>query len=187
MRPAFFRLTMPLKLFRKYLPDIEAVRSGRLVTLFGRWLQHPNLWHINRRSVPGAVAIGLFCGLIPGPVQMVSALLVAIPCRSNIPLAMVVTWYTNPFTIVPLYLVAYEVGRLVLGTDPAMGVTTIPDWNWTLAAMWDWVISLGKPLVVGLVVLALGLAVSGYFITRLAWRVYVITAWRRRAERAIRP
>ena len=172
---------------RKYLPEPEEVLARKWAAPFRPWLGHPNLWHLNRRSVPGAVAIGLFCGLIPGPVQMVSALLVAIPCRSNIPLAMVVTWYTNPFTIVPLYLVAYEVGRLVLGTDPAMGVTAIPDWNWTLAAMWDWVISLGKPLVVGLVVLALGLAVSGYFITRLAWRVYVITAWRRRAERAIRP
>src|SRR5712672_1997136 len=69
-RPALSRLTMPRKFFRKYLPDAHAVRSYRLVSLFGRWLQHPNLWHLNRRSVPGAFAIGLFAGLIPGPLQM---------------------------------------------------------------------------------------------------------------------
>lgn len=172
---------------RKYLPEPEEVLAKKWAAPFRPWLGHPNLWHLNRRSVPGAVAIGLFCGLIPGPVQMLSALAVAIPCRSNIPLAMMVTWYTNPFTIVPLYVGAYEVGRRVLGTDRADAVSTIPDWHWTIAEIWSWLLSLGKPLVVGIVVLALALAAAGYFLTRLAWRIYVIMAWRRRAARAVRP
>lgn len=171
---------------RKYLPEPEEVLAKKWAAPFRPWLGHPNLWHLNRRSVPGAVAIGLFCGMIPGPVQMLSALLVAIPCRSNIPLAMMVTWYTNPFTIVPLYLGAYEVGRLVLGMDRARGGTEIPNWDWTLAAMWEWLLSLGKPLAVGVVALALTLAVAGYFCTRLAWRLYVVSAWRRRADRGTR-
>lgn len=165
---------------RKYLPEPEEVLARKWAAPFRPWLGHPNLWHLNRRSVPGAVAIGLFCGMIPGPVQMLSALVVAIPCRSNIPLAMMVTWYTNPFTIVPLYVGAYEVGRRVLRTDHADAVTTMPDWHWTIAEMWHWLLSLGKPLVVGAVVLAAVLAVAGYFLTRLAWRFYVIAAWRRR-------
>jgi len=165
---------------RKYLPEPEEVLAKKWAAPFRPWLGHPNLWHLNRRSVPGAVAIGLFCGLIPGPVQMLSALVVAIPCRSNVPLAMVVTWYTNPLTIVPLYLAAYEVGRLVLGVDRASAVTPIPDWHGSIAAMWDWLVSLGKPLVVGIVVLAAVLAVAGYVLTRLAWRWYVIAGWRRR-------
>lgn len=172
---------------RKYLPQPEEVLAKKWAAPFRPWLGHPNLWHLNRRSVPGAVAIGLFCGLIPGPVQMLSALAVAIPCRSNIPLAMMVTWYTNPFTIVPLYLGAYEVGRRVLGKDRGEGVNAIPDWHWSIADMWTWLLSLGKPLVVGIVVVAAVLALAGYFLTRLAWRVYVVTAWRRRAARAVRP
>ena len=31
------------------------------------------------------------------------------------PLAMLVTLYTNPFTIVPLYVLAYEIGRVATG------------------------------------------------------------------------
>lgn len=171
---------------RKYLPQPEEVLAKKWAAPFRPWLGHPNLWHLNRRSVPGAVAIGLFCGMIPGPVQMLSALAVAIPCRSNIPLAMMVTWYTNPFTIVPLYLAAYEFGRLLLRRDAGDAVTTMPDGQWTLADMGDWLLTHGKPLAVGCVALATLLAVAGYFVTRLAWRVYVVSAWRRRAGRAIR-
>ena len=172
---------------RKYLPQPEEILAKKWAAPFRPWLGHPSLWHLNRRSVPGAVAIGLFCGMIPGPVQMLSALVVAIPFRSNIPLAMMVTWYTNPFTIVPLYLAAYELGRLILGSGAADSARTMPDWNWTLGALWDWLLSLGKPLAVGCVALALALAVVGYFVTRLAWRLYVVSAWRRRAARASRP
>src|SRR3954468_24050726 len=108
---------MPRKFLRKHLPKVATGRSYRLAGMFGPWLHHPTLWCLNRRSVPGAVAIGLFCGMIPGPVQMLSSLLCAIPLRSNIPLAMAITWYTNPFTIVPIYFIAYEFGRLLLGPE----------------------------------------------------------------------
>src|SRR3954469_15642448 len=129
---------MPRKFLRKHLPDVATVRSYRLVGLFGTWLHHPNLWHLNRRSVPGAVAIGLFCGLIPGPVQMLGALLCAIPLRKNVPLAMVVTIYTNPLTIVPLYLVAYAYGRLILGEDVSSMPTAAFEWDWSLRGFWEW-------------------------------------------------
>src|SRR3954463_11539771 len=112
---------MPRKFFRKYFPDAEAVRSRRLVTFFGGWLHHPNLWHFNRRSVPGAVAIGLFAGLVPGPLQMLTALLVAVPLRKNVPVALIVTFYTNPLTILPLYVLAFEYGNLLLGRAHGLG------------------------------------------------------------------
>ena len=50
----------------------------------------------------------------------------------------------------------------------------------------EWILSLGKPLAIGLVVLAVVLAVLGYFFVRLAWRGYVIFAWRRRRAKRIR-
>jgi uncharacterized protein (DUF2062 family) len=172
---------MPRKFLRKYLPEPEAVLARPWAAPFRPWLGHPNLWHLNRRSVPGAVAIGLFCGLIPGPVQMLGALLMAISLRKNAPLAMFVTLYTNPLTIVPLYLIAYAYGALLLGH--AADARQIPpyEWDWTLYGMWQWMLSLGKPLGVGLIALAVTLAVAGYFLTGLAWRAYVTAAWRRRA------
>jgi len=178
---------VPRKYFRRYLPDPEVVRSSRTVARFGRWLQHPNLWHLNRRSVSGAVAIGLFSGLVPGPLQMLTALLLAIPLKKNLPVALIVTLYTNPFTIVPLYVLAYAYGELLLPGERASGVTPFAfDWSdfgASMVALGDWAVSLGKPLAVGLVALACTLAVVGYAAVQIAWRVYVVSAWRARARR----
>lgn len=185
---------MPRKFFRKYLPDPDTVRASRFAAPFGSWLHHPNLWCLNRRSVSGAVAIGLFCGLIPGPLQMLGALLLAIPLRKNLPVALIVTLYTNPFTIVPLYLLAYAYGRLLLweSVDPGPVVPFEMDWgNFgdSMVALGHWTMSLGKPLLVGLPALGATLALIGYVAAQILWRAYVVSAWRARAARrkAARP
>src|SRR5436190_13054082 len=169
------------KFFRKYLPEPHEVLAKKWAAPFRPWLGHPNLWHLNRHSVPGAVAIGLFCGLIPGPVQMLGALLCAIPLRKNVPVAMVVTLYTNPLTIVPLYMVAYAYGKALLGDKAPDEAITPFRWDWTFESFWLWVMSLGKPLGVGLVALAATLALIGYFVMKYSWRAYVMRAWRLRA------
>ena len=179
---------MPRKFFRKYLPHADTVRSSRLVAPFAHWLHHPNLWHLNRRSVPGAVAIGLLCGLIPGPLQMLTALALAIPLRKNLPVALLTTFYTNPFTIVPLYLLAFGYGQLLLGmTQAALPVEPFL-WDWgdfagSLRGFWAWIFALGKPLALGLVALGLTLAALGYIAVEVAWRAYVVITWRARARR----
>ena len=178
---------MPRKFFRKYLPDPELVRQSRMVAAFGRWLQHPNLWHLNRRSVSGAVAIGLFSGLVPGPLQMLTALILAIPLKKNLPVALLVTLYTNPFTIVPLYLIAYAYGQFLLPGERAAHVTPFEmDWSnfaESMSAFGGWLLSLGKPLALGLVALGCTLALIGYITVQVVWRVYVVSAWRTRARR----
>jgi len=179
---------VPRKFFRKYLPDADAVRASPLVAPFAAWLKHPNLWHLNRRSVRGAVAIGLLCGLIPGPLQMLGALALAIPLKKNLPVALLMTLYTNPFTIVPLYLLAYGYGQLLLGMTQAAAPIEPFLWDWgdfggSLRGLADWMLALGKPLALGLVALAATLAVVGYFAVELAWRGYVAAAWRARARR----
>jgi uncharacterized protein (DUF2062 family) len=178
---------VPRKFFRKYLPDAERVRASRMVRAFGGWLDHPNLWHLNRRSVAGAVAIGLFSGLVPGPLQMLTALLLAVPLRRNLPVALLVTFYTNPFTIVPLYLLAYGYGRLILPGEQAARIEPFHmDWGnmgASMEALGAWMMGLGKPLLIGIPALGLTLAVLGYFIVELAWRAYVVLAWRARKRR----
>src|SRR5689334_12049631 len=173
---------MPRKFFRKYLPDGDWVRGQWSLAWLGRWLHHPNLWCLNRRSVAGAVAIGLFAGLIPGPFQMLGAALLAIPLRRNLPVALITTLYTNPLTIVPLYVLAYGYGRLLLGASGSPAQIRVYDWDWgdwigSARALIDWMLSLGPALAVGLVALALTLAAMGYFAVQLAWRAYVITQW----------
>lgn len=177
------------KLFKKYLPGHEAVRDNRWLNLFGDTLLHPRLWHLNRHSAAGAVAVGMFCGLIPGPFQMFGAGLGAILFRINLPLALITTFYTNPLTIVPLYVVAFELGQWVMG-DRAGRFTSPPDFEWTHFADWmnataAWALGLGKPLGVGLVLLASLLATCGYFVVKFGWRIWLVRQWRGRhkAER----
>jgi uncharacterized protein (DUF2062 family) len=177
---------MPRHLFRKYLPSPESVRANRFVASFGGLLKHPMLWCVNRRSVAGGVAIGLFSGLVPGPFQMIAAALLAIPLRVNLPIAMGTTLYTNPLTIGPLYFLAYEIGKIAIPGEIEPNPAPVMDWShlgaW-LEAFMHWVLSMGKPLALGLFILAVGLAVLGFFTVHLAWRIHVSLAWHRRRTR----
>ena len=178
---------MPRKFFRKYLPSHESVRNNRHIARFGGFLQHPNLWHLNRRSVAGGVAVGMFSGLVPGPLQMLTAALLAVPLRVNLPVALATTLYTNPFTIGPLYVLAFLIGRLVVG-GRAAPLTRPPEVEWShlgasIDAFTQWVLAMGMPLAVGLPILALLLAALGYACVQIGWRAYVIRAWRRRKQR----
>jgi uncharacterized protein len=170
------------RFLRSLLPDHDSIRQHRWLRPVQHLLRHPNLWHLHRRSVAGGVAVGLFCGLIPGPLQMISAALLAILFRVNLPVAVFTTLYTNPFTIVPLYLLAYEIGIRVSGSPNGPVVPEFPEWNWHdfFAQMWGWLMALGKPLLIGLPILAVGLAVVGYAAVRLFWRLYVVWKWHRR-------
>ena len=181
---------MPRKFFKKYLPSHESIRENRFVGLFGTWLHHHNLWHLHRRSVAGGVAVGLFAGLIPGsnPVQFFFAALLAIAFKVNLPVAVATTLYSNPLTILPIYIAAYAIGAFVTGngsdsmpqTELHLMDKSIQDW---VPAMIDWAVSLGKPLLVGLLLLATLLSVGGYFLVRGAWRVYIVLEWRKRSRR----
>ncbi len=170
------------KFFRDRLPNHESIRRHRWLQPVHHWLHHPNLWHLNRRSVAGGVALGLFCGLIPGPLQMFTAALLAVWLRVNLPVALFATLYTNPFTIVPLYLFAYEIGAWVSGATNGTTVSAFPEVHWHdwFGQVWGWLLVLGEPLLIGLPILALGLALLGYVAIRLAWRIAVVWKWHRR-------
>lgn len=173
------------------MPDVEKVRSIKAFRVFGDRLFHPALWHLNRRTAAGGVAIGLFCGLIPGPFQMLGAGIAALLLRMNLPIALLTTLYTNPLTIVPLYFVAYAIGSTVLGAAGGPEPAPPPDWAWThplasAEAFARWMIGLGAPLAVGLVLLAALLALLGYVAVRVMWNIHLRHAWLARRRRPAR-
>lgn len=178
---------MPRKYFRKYLPSHESIRQNRWIAQFGGLLTHHNLWHLNRRSVAGGFAAGLFAGLIPGPLQILGGTILAIVFRVNLPVAAITTLYTNPVTIVPLYVVAYGIGSYFVGSSGS--VAAPPAFTFDLGvrgwmdALLAWTASLGKPLLLGLPLLALILAALGYALVWYGWRVVVVRDWRKRKLR----
>ena len=178
---------MPRRLFKKYLPSHATISNHRFIPKRGNWLTHHNLWHLHRRSVAGGFAVGMFAGLVPGsnPVQFAVAALMAIGFKVNLPIAVIVTLYSNPLTIVPLYFLAFQLGQLALlesgGAVPPLAMSfSGKRWDELLPAALDWLMALGKPLLVGLPLLAVLLSVTSYIAVRVLWRWYVVRKWRRR-------
>ena len=170
------------KFLKRYLPSADKVREIKALHVFGDGLFHPALWDLNRRSAAGGVAVGMFCGLIPGPLQMLAAGIVALVLRVNLPLALLTTLYTNPVTIVPLYLLAYQIGTFVLGAAGGREAEPPPSWVFTqpaasLDAFGHWMLSLGAPLALGVLLLASVLAATSYVVVRVGWSVYLRRAW----------
>ncbi len=172
------------------LPTREKIARNRWLARFGTWMLHPALWRLSRRTVAGGVAAGMLCGLIPGPFQMLGGALLSLWMRWNAPVAMVVTFYTNPFTIIPIYILACRIGLALLprGEMPPLAALTPPRFEWlqfghSLAALGHWAVSLGWPLVVGLVALGIMLAIAGWLIVWFGWSWTILGLRRHRNVR----
>ena len=63
------------KLLHKFIPDHDVIKQHKNLQFLGDKLHDPNLWHLNRRSVAMAFAVGLFGAWIPTPGQMAIAAL----------------------------------------------------------------------------------------------------------------
>jgi uncharacterized protein (DUF2062 family) len=98
--------------------------------------------------------------------------------------------YTNPFTIVPLYYIAYKLGMFVTGGNGhilpggELDLLALPIMEW-IPALYHWLAAMGKPFALGLFLLALILAVAGYLLVIAAWRVHVTLAWNKRRRMRI--
>ena len=174
---------MPRTYLKKWLPSHETLLENRYLARFGPAMQRPGLWHLNRRPVAGGIAVGMFTGLIPGPFQMLCAAIFSVLFRVNLPVAVFTTLYTNPFTILPLYVLAHRIGAYAMGIESeeirAISMTGKAASEW-LPELFEYVEHLGKPLLVGLPLLALILALSSYAIVMFAWRLHVCVKWSRR-------
>lgn len=173
---------MPRKLLKKYLPDPAHLREHKHLRLFGERLADPGLWHMHRRGIANAMAIGIFCAMIPMPFQMLPAAMLSILFRANIPLSIALVWLTNPLTAVPVWYGAYKLGSTMLGMDAAW---TLDDgtfeevWDAILANFWQ----LYVPILFGSVVIGALLGLAGWTLAHYVWRVHVRSQWRHRAER----
>jgi uncharacterized protein len=176
------------RLLRDKLPKPETILENKYLAWMKPWLGHPRLWHMHRGSVSLGVAIGAVTGLIPGPVQILLAIVISIPLRANVLAAAAGTFVTNPLTFIPLYMLAYSMGTVVTGEKMKNLVPPDLSFPWTqpwllVPAMFDWVVSLGPTLLAGLGILAVVLALLSYFGTRIVWRIVVSKMWRTRHTR----
>jgi len=178
--------------FFKWLPTPQSIKQNRFLKPFGHHLHHHSLWQLNRASVAGGVAVGLFFGIMLPIAQVVFAALAAVLLRVNLPVAALSTLVTNPLTFPAIYYGAYKLGAALTGwVGPAQRDFPAPNetaqilaqqsnvGKW-LTVLVDWAQSVGLPLITGLLVLAVTAAVCGYFLIDVLWRAHVLRRWRKR-------
>jgi uncharacterized protein (DUF2062 family) len=171
---------MPKRFIKRYVPSHEAIHNHKGLWFLRPLLKDPNLLHLNRRSVSGAVGIGLFMAFVPVPFQMALAAISAVFARVNLPIAVAMVWLTNPITIPPMFYFAYRVGVWLLGT---------PEHNFQFELSWHWLTeSLGavwEPFLFGCFFVGAVLAVVGSIGTRALWRLKVKQMWKHRQQQRL--
>ncbi|GAB6042194.1 DUF2062 domain-containing protein [Endothiovibrio diazotrophicus] len=170
---------MPKQLIKRFMPDRETIRNHKHLRIFGTLLHDPNLFHLNRRSVAGAFAVGLFNAFVPVPFQMVLAAAAAILFRVNLPISVALVWLTNPVTMPPVFYFAYRVGAWTLGRDVSGAFHFELSWEWLggeLAAIW-------QPFLLGCFICGAIAALAGYAAIRLAWRYHIVQRLKEKRQR----
>lgn len=175
---------------RRWLPSREQVASNRWLAWLGPRLMHPRLWHSSRRGVAIGVALGVFFGLLVPVAQIPFAAGMAVLLRANLPATMGSTLVTNPVTFAPVYVLAHGLGAALLGEpgtpppDPegAEPPSMDADAIWWQAT-WAGLLALGRPLLLGLAVLAVSAGLLAYGLIMLVWRLKTTWRWRRHRRR----
>ena len=166
------------------MPTREEMADNRWLAPIAHRFLSPELWRFTRRSVPRGVALGLFSGFIVPVGQIFLAAFLALPARANVPLAALVTFVTNPFTLPFWLMVANKVGGFVLKIDAATGGTAHAE---ITSGRWEdfgWFLKTAGVTAFGFVVLSAVTAAAGYLVSGLVWRVVVARKWQRRSRRA---
>ena len=160
---------------KRLFPKLDAVKEEKILKIFGPAVLQPNLWHINKKSVSRGFAIGAFCAFIPIPgVQMILAAFLSITFAGNLPLSVVLTWISNPFTYAPIIYIAIKVGEIFIEKDINYEIK-----NDEIKMLSDY-INMWEPLVIGSLILGIIASLLSYFLIRLYWVYYVKKIWSKR-------
>lgn len=151
------------------MPDPHEIKNNKTLQIFGDLLHDPNLWHMNRRSVAGAFAVGLFFAWWPVPFQMVLAAGGAIFLRTNLPLSVALVWITNPVTMPAMFYGAYVLGTWIID---------VPETKFVMELSFDWLMNemaaIWKPFLTGCMIAGVVSSALGYISISFIWRYSVL-------------
>jgi len=174
---------MPRKFFRRLSAPYRGNQENAAWYLrpFQVVLAHPVYFSINRRSITGGLALGVFVGFLPflghTPVVVLAALLM----RVNLPVAVLATWIANPLTYGPILYGEYLLGHYLLG-KPTSDLSLDLPWQQLVAGL----AGAWKPLWLGALVAGLMAAGTAYLLSNAAWRLMTRLRLRRRGVRRSR-
>lgn len=167
------------------LPTRESMEQVGWLRPIAHIVLRSDLWRFHRRSVPRGVALGLFIGIflmIPG-LQIIGAVLVSLPFRANVPLAVGMTFLSNPFTTPLILLASIGIGNRLLGLHADISTLTVLHAQGAdIGAYTRWLFSDAAPaLLAGLGFISVAAGAIGYFLATFLWQWWIRHKWRHRA------
>lgn len=161
----------PRKFLKRHFTKSDRLTGHPLLRWFGARAHDANLWHLGRRSVAGALGLGLFLAFFPIPIHMLLVIPVALIFRVNLPVIIAAVWVTNPFTWAPIFYFAYRLGAFVTGDAAGTGILDAAP---TLQGFSQMVGEIWLPLCVGSLICGTVAGLCGYFGVRWLWKLHVI-------------
>lgn len=178
---------------QRLLPSEETLRTRHSLRWLGPLLRRPWLWQLSRRRVATGAAIGVFFGFVFPVLQIALAAITAVALRGNLPAAALSTLVSNPFTYVPIGVMAHKTGAALLG-EPASTAAARAQASGLVERLeshdvdprtWsEKLMGIGKPLMLGLAVFAVVGAIVTWVTVNVAW--IALVAWRRRRRMRMR-
>jgi len=162
------------------MPKRKEMERNRWLAPIAHRFGRSELWRFTRRSVPRGAALGLFAAFIIPFGQIFLAAFLALPARANVPVAAVITFVTNPFTVPFWLVVANKVGRFTLKVDPETFGTAKAAMEEGWWVQFGWWLETAGVTAFGFVVLSVVTAATGYLMASFLWRFVVARRWTRR-------
>lgn len=169
---------MPRRFLRRISRQYRRKETAWYLRPFSAVLSHPMYFAVNRRSVTGALAIGVVISMLPIPGHTPLAVIVALIVGVNIGVAALGAWANNPFTLLPVFYFEYRLGAWLLGMQPQAWPDTV-SWEWLkgqLTLIW-------KPLFLGAALTAALTGALVYLGSNALWRWSSARRQRRRTRR----
>ena len=174
---------------RAMVPTRAQIHDNPWLRWLGPLLRRPRLWRWSRRGVALGVALGIFFGLLIPVAQIPLSVGAAVVLRANVPAAAVSTLVTNPLTFGPLYYVAFKLGHWVTGSPPKAAPDDTSAEELRAAGLpkeevrlWQRMTSVGKPLLLGLAIIATLMGLLSYALIALVWHAWT---WFKRRKRRL--
>lgn len=166
---------------KRWLSEHITIYRNKNSGWIGQWLhEHPYLWMINRKTVAKGVGAGLLVAFIPIPVQIILSALLALFLRANLPVAVLSTLISNPFTFLPINLLVFHIGIFITGGDGVSSPPPIHELELhikSITVVWEeiivWFKLLGKSYLAGLVFLSVSASISGFIFIHIIWRISI--------------
>ena len=178
---------------KRFLPTRDSLHNKRSLRWLLPWFKHPHLWHMSRKGIAVGLALGVFFGLLVPVAQIPLSATAAVLLRGNVPTAVASTLITNPVTFAPVYIGAYHLGKWILRYDQTPSeelkkmmerktqqqelIRQMTLWQ-RINLGWHNLGKVGKPLFLGLSIVAAAAGVAAYFLVHLLWMLRV--RWERK-------